>query len=216
MWDDPGTVPPALPEPLPENPLPLVERWITEALASIRNATAMTLAAVDPDNRPSARMVICRGFDAAAGWLVFYTDRESPKGLALETHPRASVVFYWEPLDRQIRVDGPVTLAPDSDSDAYWNSRPAEARLAAIASAQSRPISSRAALVAKLEDVRNQFPGEIPRPKRWGGYRVWAERVELWVSQPARLHDRAMWVRPLEPAGDGFTGGRWRSTRLQP
>jgi pyridoxamine 5'-phosphate oxidase len=216
MWDDPDTVTPTIPEPLPDNPLPLVERWIAEALASIRNATAMALAAVDPDGRPSARMVICRGFDTEAGWLVFYTDRESAKGRALEAHPRASVVFYWEPLERQIRVDGPVTLAPDSDSDAYWTSRPLEARLAAIASEQSRPIASRAALVAKLEAVTKQFAGEVPRPKRWGGYRVWVERVELWVSQPARLHDRAVWRRRLERAGDGFTGGSWRSTRLQP
>jgi pyridoxamine 5'-phosphate oxidase len=209
-------VTPALPEPLPDDPLPLVERWIAEATASVRNATAMALATVEPNGRPSARMVICRGFDAAAGWFVFYTDRASLKGYALEVHPQAALVFHWDALERQIRVEGPVTAAPAADADAYWNSRPADARLAAIASEQSRPLASRAALVAKLEEAARRHADEIPRPERWGGYRVWAERVELWVGQPARLHDRALWTRRLERAATGFSGGPWSSTRLQP
>ena len=187
---------PPLPEPLPADPLPLVAAWLAEATASTRNATAMALATVDPDGRPSARMVICRGFDARDGWLVFYTDRESAKGRALAAHPYASLVFHWDVFERQIRIDGPVTLAPDADSDAYWATRPADARLAAIASAQSRPLAS--------------------RPSRWGGYRVWAERVELWVGQPARAHDRALWTRTLTRASDGFRGSAWHATRLQP
>lgn len=207
---------PSLPEPLPDNPLPLVESWIAEALKEIRNATAMTLATVEPDGRPSARMVICRGFDARAGWLVFYTDRESTKGRALAKQPYASCVFHWDAFERQARVEGPVTLAPDADSDAYWNSRPPEARVAATASDQSQPIASRAALLAKVSETAARTKGEIPRPPRWGGYRVWAERVELWVGQPARVHDRARWTRELRRDGDGFTGDAWRSTRLQP
>ena len=129
---------PGLPDPLPENPLPLVERWIAEASELRPNATAMTLATVEPDGRPSARMVICRGFDAEAGWLAFYTDRESPKGSALAAHPRAALVFHWDTFERQIRVEGPVTLAPDADSDSYWGSRPVEARIAATASQPAR------------------------------------------------------------------------------
>ncbi len=207
---------PPLPEPLPSDPLPLVGGWIEEAVATVRNATAMTLATVDPDGRPSARMVLCRGFDPAAGWFVFYTDRDSPKGRALETHARAALVFYWEAFDRQIRIEGPVTPAPDCDSDLYWSTRPADAQLAAVASYQSQPIASRAAFLARLDETARRFPGEIPRPERWGGYRVWAERVELWVSQPARAHDRALWTRSLESTGDGFSAGPWRSTRLQP
>jgi pyridoxamine 5'-phosphate oxidase len=112
----PNHVPP-LPEPLPDTPLPLVEAWLAEARQATRNATAMTLATVDPDGRPSARMVICRGFDAEAGWLVFYTDRDSPKGHALEAHPRAALVFHGDALERQIRIEGPVTAAPDEDTD---------------------------------------------------------------------------------------------------
>ena len=206
----------ALPDPLPGDPLPLVRAWIADATAAVRNPTAMTLATVDVDGSPSARMVICRGLDWDAGWLVFYTDRDSAKGRALDARPRASLVFYWEPLDRQVRIDGPVTIAPDTATDAYWNSRPPDARLAAVASEQTRPIASRAALMARLEEVRRRFTNEVPRPERWIGYRVWAERVELWTSQPARLHDRACWTRSLTPTGDGFTGGPWSATRLQP
>ena len=207
---------PPLPEPLPPSPLPLLEQWIAEASASVRSATAMTLATVDPDGRPAARMVICRGFDAQAGWLVFYSDRDSRKGRALAAHPRAALVFHWETFERQIRIEGPVTPAPDAQVDAYWNSRPADARIAAIASEQSRPIASREMLRARVEEAANRFGVEVPRPERWVGYRVWAEEVELWVGQPARVHDRAVWTRSLTPATGGFTGGPWRATRLQP
>ena len=140
-----------LPEPLPENPIETLESWLDEATAAIRNATAMALATVTPDGRPSARIVICRGFYARAGWLVFYTDRESAKGSALAAHPHAALVFYWDAFERQVRVEGPVTLAPDSDSDAYWASRQPEARVAAVASEQSRTVASRGDLLARVE-----------------------------------------------------------------
>jgi len=209
-------MPPPLPEPLPADPLPLLETWLAEASAAIRNATAMTLASVDADGRPSARMVIGRGFDARAGWLVFYTDRESAKGRDLEARPWAALVFHWDALERQVRVEGPVTPAPDADADAYWRSRPPDARIAAVASEQSRPVASRAAFLARMEEAAKRFGDDAPRPARWVGYRVWAERVELWVGQPARAHDRALWTRTLARAGDGFSAGPWQSTRLQP
>ena len=205
-----------LPETLPNDPFLLVDSWIAEAIASVRNATAMTVATVDPDGRPSARMMLCRGLDTRAGSLVFYTDQESRKGHALDAHPYGALVFYWDPLERQIRIEGPVTRTPDADSDAYWSSRPADARIAAVASDQSRPIKSRAAFLAKLAETERRFPGVVPRPERWVGYRVWAERVELWVGQPGRAHDRALWTRSLQRTESGFDGGPWRSTRLQP
>jgi pyridoxamine 5'-phosphate oxidase len=208
---------PALPDVLPDDPLPLVAAWLAEATAKVRNATAMTLATVDLGGRPTARMVICRGFDARAGWLVFYTDRESDKGRALAAHPYAAAVFHWDAFERQIRVEGPVTFAPDADSDAYWRGRPPDARAAAAASAQSQPLATRAELLARVNHVAaTAAGGEIARPKRWGGYRVWAARVELWVGQPARVHDRARWTRALTLAGDAFTGGAWSATRLMP
>jgi pyridoxamine 5'-phosphate oxidase len=206
---------PPLPEPLPSDPLSLVADWLADAASRVRNSTSMALATVDADGRPTARMVICRGFDARAGWLVFYTDRDSDKGAALAAHPRAAVVFHWDALERQIRIEGPVTHAPDGDSDAYWASRPPDARVAASASEQSRPLASRAVLLARVAELAARG-ADVPRPKRWGGYRIWADRVELWVGQPARVHDRARWVRPLTADGDGFAGGRWTSTRLMP
>jgi pyridoxamine 5'-phosphate oxidase len=205
-----------LPEVLPSDPLPLVKVWLDEAGREIKNAGAMTLATVDPHGRPSARMVICRGFDAVAGWLVFYTDRESEKGKDLTAHPRASCVFSWGVLERQIRIDGPVTWASDAESDAYWNTRPADARIAAVASAQSRPLRTRAEFLTRIAEITKTSGEHIPRPPRWGGYRIWAERVELWAGQPARAHDRARWTRALMPVEDGFKGGAWSATRLQP
>lgn len=205
-----------LPEILPADPLPLAARWIGEAVAVVKSATAMALATVDRDGRPAVRMVICRGFDAVAGSLVFYTDRESPKGAALERTPRAAVVFHWEAFERQIRVEGPVSHVSEADSDRYWGTRPLDARLAAVASAQSRPIGSRAAFLAQIEAARRAHGEHVPRPPRWGGYRIWAERVELWAGQPGRAHDRAVWTRSLEQAATGFTGGAWVGTRLQP
>lgn len=206
----------ALPEPLPDDPLPLAETWLAEAATAVKTATAMTLATVDLDGNPTARMVICRGFDPKAGWLVFYTDRESAKGRSLTARPRAAAVFHWDVFERQIRVEGPVTLAPDADSDRYWNTRPVEARVAAAASEQSRPIPSRAAFLARIDDVTRGAADGIPRPPRWGGYRIWAERVELWVGQPGRAHDRAVWTRALLPSEGGFRGGVWSGTRLMP
>lgn len=206
---------PPLPEPLPSDPLPLVAEWLADAAARARNSTSMALATVDPDGRPTARMVICRGFDARAGWVVFYTDRDSDKGAALAAHPRAAVVFHWDVVERQIRIEGPVTHAPDRDSDAYWATRPPDARVAASASEQSRPLASRAVLLARVAEIAARG-GEVARPKRWGGYRVWAERVELWVGQPARVHDRARWERTLTADGDGFAGGPWSAIRLMP
>jgi len=205
-----------LPEPLPDNPLPLAQRWLADATAAVRGAAAMTLATVDPDGRPSARMVICRGFDANAGFLVFYSDRDSRKGLALTSFSRAALVFYWEALERQIRIEGPVTLSPAAEVDGYWRSRPLDARIAAIASDQSAPIESRSALLAKVEDAARRAGSEAARPARWVGYRVWADHVELWVGQPARVHDRARWTRSLVKLAEGFEGSAWQATRLQP
>ena len=155
-------------------------------------------------------------FDARAGWFVFYTDRDSDKGHDLAAHPRAALVFHWDGLERQVRVDGPVLRASDADSDRYWATRPRDARLAAVASRQSRPLASRAELLARVAEAGRARPDDVPRPARWGGYRVWAERVELWAGQPARVHDRARWARALAPAEGGWTGGAWRATRLMP
>jgi pyridoxamine 5'-phosphate oxidase len=208
---------PALPDTLPGDPLPLVAVWLDEAARVVRNASAMTLATVGLDGHPAARMVICRGFDATRGAFVFYTDRDSDKGAELAARPWAALVFHWDAVERQVRVTGPVTDVADAESDAYWASRPFEARAAAAASDQSRPLDARATLLSRIAEITARArAGEIARPKRWGGYRVWAERVELWVGQPGRAHDRARWMRSLERDGDGFAAGAWSATRLMP
>jgi pyridoxamine 5'-phosphate oxidase len=208
---------PALPNTLPADPLPLVAAWLDEAAKTARNTSAMTLATVGLDGHPAARMVICRGFDATRGAFVFYTDRDSDKGAELTAHPWAALVFHWDAVERQIRVMGPVSDVAEAESDAYWASRPVEARAAAAASDQSRPLDSRATLLTRIAEITARARGgEIPRPKRWGGYRVWAERIELWVGQPGRAHDRARWTRSLTRAGERLAGGPWSATRLSP
>lgn len=214
---------PMLPDPLPTEPFTLFQEWFREAgeLAVTRNPNAMTLATVDPDGRPSARIVLCKGIDPVAGAVVFFTNYRSRKADALGANPRAAVVFHWDKLERQVRIEGRVERSPADESDAYFASRPWESRLGAWASNQSEPIGSREALMQQaaeriLElgvDVAAAMRGEaveIPRPPHWGGFRLVADRVELWVGGSGRLHDRARWERadPLSP--------EWVRTRLQP
>ncbi len=215
-----------LPDVLPRDPLGLLRAWLEEAIATLgpRNPTAMTLATVDARGRPSARMVLCRGYDAERGSLAFYTDSTSQKGCELARSPRAALVFYWFELDRQVRVEGPVRELTRAEVDAYFSTRPGGAQLASWASEQSQPVDSRETMLKKHLAMGERFgvardaeaPAAVPTPPRWTGYRVWIERLELWVGQQSRLHDRARWERELLPSGDGFAGGVWRATRLQP
>ena len=219
---------PTLPDPLPTDPVAVFRLWFDEAREKRvqPNPNAFTLATIDPDGRPSARIVLCKQIIADPGAIVFYTNYQGRKGLALTAHPRAAAVFHWDVLDRQVRIEGPVTRSPAAESDAYFASRPWQSRVGAWASDQSRPIASRAAL---LEQVRARMAelglrsgvgdGEdpsIPRPPHWGGLRIWIERIELWVGGPGRVHDRAAWSRELVPSGESMAAGAWASTRLQP
>jgi pyridoxamine 5'-phosphate oxidase len=210
---------------LPAEPLRLLHAWLEEAFAKgvQQNPHAVTLATTDPDGRPSARVVLCKEIDVEEGWILFYTNLRSRKGQALERSPYAAVVFHWDALGRQARLEGPVTLVSEEEADAYFASRPLNARIAAIASEQSEPIESRESLLRRFDEVASSLgipPGaedaSVPRPKHWGGYRVWAERVELWVSRPDRLHDRGEWTRRLRANRGRFVGGPWKAARLQP
>jgi pyridoxamine 5'-phosphate oxidase len=204
----------------PADPLPRLHAWIEEARADggVAEPDAATLATVDADGRPSARIVLMRALDLERGAVLFYTNRDSRKGRALAATPYASLVLYWDRLARQARLEGPVTLASDAESDAYFASRHPDSRLGAWASDQSEAIASRAELVARYEAIKARFGdgSATPRPPHWGGYRVWLERVELWASRPHRLHDRVVWERELARDGDGFRGGAWSATRLMP
>jgi pyridoxamine 5'-phosphate oxidase len=221
-----------LPDPLPAEPLSVVTRWLADAWAARRqpNPNSMVLATSTPDGKPSARVVLCKDIVTPPGYLVFYTNYRSSKGRELETNPRAAAVMHWDTLHRQVRIEGLVTVAPASDSDAYFASRSWDKRLGARASAQSEPVASRAALEAAVaEEARRlgtPLPGtagvdenlqvSIPRPAHWGGYRLWADTIELWAEGAARIHDRARWTRTLEARAGAFTPGAWSVTRLQP
>ena len=212
-----------LPEPLPRDPLPLVGQWLAEALAESRlpNADAFALATVGTDRKPSVRMVLCKELSEEDGYLVFYTDYGSAKAADIAESPRVAAVFDWNEQRRQARLEGVAIKSPEEESDRYFATRDADSRISAWASQQSQPLASRKALLKEYERVAKRFrslsPDAIPRPPNWGGYRLWIDSVELWVSGEARLHDRARWERELTPVGDTvFSGSPWRVSRLQP
>ena len=181
----------------------------------------MALATVDETGAPRVRMVLCRGFDAQAARFWFYTHYPSPKGRDLERERRASAVFHWDPLGRQVRIAGRVTRATESESDAYFETRHPLSRLSARASEQSAPIESREALLRKFEAEKAAYgAGEdgrpIPRPASWGGYMLEAESIELWSGGEWRMHDRGRWTRTLADAAGADAAGAWRGVRLQP
>jgi pyridoxamine 5'-phosphate oxidase len=185
-----------------------LERWYAEASASelIAEPNAMQVATVDRDCNPDVRTVLARGLDADG--VVFYTNYDSTKGAQLAAHPWAAAVFAWLPLERQVRLRGPVTRVSPDETAAYFASRPRGAQLAAWASPQSQPIADRAALDALLTAVTEQFgDGEIPPPPNWGGYRIGVTEIEFWQGRQFRLHDR------LQYRLDGPT---WVVERLAP
>jgi pyridoxamine 5'-phosphate oxidase len=168
--------------------------------------TAMALATVSADGRPSARMVLLK--DADTRGFTFFTNYESRKGEELGRNPRASLLFYWRSLERQIRVEGTVSRVAEAESDAYFASRPVESRWSACASAQSRPVVSRDVLEAQVAAVRERFGEDVPRPAHWGGFRLAPEAVEFWQGRPNRLHDRLRYER--------MASGGWHRLRLAP
>lgn len=194
----------------PADPMPEFATWFHEAAetSGLPNPNAMTLATVGADGRPAARIVLLKEFDQRG--FVFFTNRGSRKGDDLTANGVAALVFHWDPLDRQLRIEGHVEQIADEESDAYYESRPRESRLNAWASDQSKPIASRAALEARRTEIDARFPGDTapPRPPHWGGYRIIADRIEFWQGHPFRLHDRAVYQRT--------TQGLWTSTRLMP
>src|SRR5262245_31997095 len=213
-----------LPDPLPPEPLEIASRWLAKAWDARQqpNPDAMVLATATPDGYPSARVVLCKEIVPVPGFVVFYTNYLSRKGRELGANPRAAIVIHWDHMHRQVRVEGRVVKAPDTDSDAYFASRARESRVGAWASRQSEPIESRAALLDAVAKAGSRFSDPVvPRPPHWGGYRLWADAVELWVEGDARIHDRARWTRTLSPRGPEntsttFDTGAWSATRLQP
>ena len=192
-----------------DNPIELFLSWIGTARGSgaILEPNAMTLATVGEDGSPSARMVLLKDVEET-GAFVFYTNRESRKGRELGADPRAALVFWWEPLERQVRIEGAVEETSAEETAAYYASRPRESRIGAWASRQSQPVDDRAALEAAFAEADAAHPGEdVPVPPWWGGYRVIPDRIEFWQGRTGRMHDRLAYTRD---------GGRWQRLRLQP
>jgi pyridoxamine 5'-phosphate oxidase len=189
------------------DPIEQFRRWFDDALAAgLREPNAMTLATATPDGRPSARVVLLKGFDERG--FVFYTNYEGRKGEELEENPYCALVFYWAELERQVRVEGRVSRVPKRESDEYFGSRPRGSRLGAWASEQSRPVGGREVLEERLRALEAEYEArEVPRPPFWGGYRVEPEVIEFWQGRENRLHDRLVYRR---------SGGGWGRERLQP
>jgi pyridoxamine 5'-phosphate oxidase len=228
---NPNALDELLPEPLPPEPMGLFSEWLAEAvrLNLQPNPIAMVLATSDRAGRPSARVVLCKEVAPRDGYIVFYTNYQSHKGRELDENPRAAVVMHWDHLHRQVRIEGEVRRAPAAQSDAYFASRPWQSRIGAWASAQSQPVASRKGVLDAVARTAQRFgvpnPSgassstdvEIPRPPYWGGYRLWADAVELWAEGSSRVHDRARWSRTLIPrSADEFETAPWFATRLQP
>jgi pyridoxamine 5'-phosphate oxidase len=212
-----------LPDPLPSEPLALALAWQQRAChqATQPNPDAIVLATVSADGQPSARVVLCKEIVPVPGYLTFYTNYQSAKGRQLAANARAAVVMHWDHLQRQVRVEGRVTSASAANSDAYFATRYWLSRVGAWASQQSQPLDRRETLEREMTVVAARFDARgddavIPRPPHWGGYHLWAERVELWIAGGARIHERALWSRSLRAAGAGFTPSAWNATRLQP
>ena len=190
------------------DPIRQVQKWLDLARAAgIKEPTAMTLATTTADGKPSARVVLLKGIDHRG--FVFYTNYLSRKGRELAKNPRAALVLYWPALDRQIRVTGRVSKLSATESDEYFNSRPAGSRFSAAVSPQSSVIESRAVLERKLAKLKAEYPDAAPpRPKHWGGYVVCPTEIEFWQQGENRLHDRLRYRRRRN--------GSWNVDQLAP
>jgi pyridoxamine 5'-phosphate oxidase len=191
---------------LDPDPLRQFAAWLTDAAAAgLREPNATSLATVDPDGAPSVRMVLLKGLED--GRCVFYTNLESRKARALEHEPRCALAFWWDGLERQVRVEGRAQRVDDATADAYFASRPRGSRLGAWASPQSQALASRDRLVEAWAAVAARFPEEVPRPPFWGGYAVAPSALEFWQGRASRLHDRFRYER---------RDGAWHCQRLAP
>ena len=188
------------------SPFDQFEIWINEAIGlPVAEPTAMTLATSDASGKPAARIVLLKGYDSRG--FVFYTNYESRKGTELAVKPQATLLFFWQPLERQVRIEGVVEKVSPQESDEYYHSRPLGSRIGAWASAQSRPVSIED-LQAKVDEVSQQYGENPPRPAHWGGYRVRPSYFEFWQGRPSRLHDRLAYQQNDD--------GQWTIERLSP
>jgi len=190
------------------DPIAQFQKWFAEAVkAQVMEPNAMDLSTVTPDGKPSSRIVLIKQFDERG--FTWYTNYHSDKGQQLEHNPNAALLFFWRELERQVRIEGTVVKTTAAESDEYFNVRPLQSRLSAIASQQSAPIESRAMLESHYEAVAAALgDAQPPRPAHWGGYRLQPERIEFWQGRRSRFHDRIVFTRGAD--------GQWSMQRLQP
>lgn len=187
-------------------PLQQFRAWFEQALASgLDEPYAMTLATVSGDQRPAARIVLLRGFDERG--FAFFTNFDSRKGHELAAAPHAALLFYWAPLERQVRIEGVVARVPNADSDDYFAKRPRGSCIGAWASPQSQVIPDRDWLRQRVDDFDAEHGDTVPRPDNWGGYRLIPDYYEFWQGRESRLHDRLVYR---------MDGDAWRTERLAP
>ncbi|MGX9774947.1 pyridoxamine 5'-phosphate oxidase [Janthinobacterium aestuarii] len=190
------------------DPIAQFQKWFAEAVnAQVMEPNAMDLSTVTPDGKPSSRIVLIKQFDERG--FTWYTNYNSDKGQHLQHNPNAALLFFWRELERQVRIEGTVVKTTAAESDEYFNVRPLQSRLSAIASQQSAPIADRAALESNYEAVAAAVgDAQPPRPAHWGGYRLQPERIEFWQGRRSRFHDRIVFTRGAD--------GQWSMQRLQP
>ena len=182
--------------------------WQDDAGESEPNdPTAMAVSSVDADGLPDIRMVLLKAWDERG--FVFHTNFESAKGRELQAHGKAAALFHWKSLRKQIRIRGPIEIVTEAEADAYFASRPRGSRVGAWASAQSRPLDSRAVLEAAVAEVEARYPDGVPRPPHWSGFRIQPLQIEFWSDGAHRLHDRFLFARTRLDAP-------WTKTRLAP
>ena len=190
------------------SPFKQFQVWFDQALASqLPEPNAMTVATATQSGKPSARIVLLKGFDERG--FVFYTNYQSHKGQELADNPQAALVFWWAELERQVRIEGRVEKVSDRESDEYFHSRPFNSRLGAWASEQSQVIESRAVLEQRAQELKTKYENhDVPRPPHWGGFRVIPTSIEFWQGRSSRLHDRLLY-RLVD-------NGSWLIERLSP
>ncbi|MEZ4885503.1 MAG: pyridoxamine 5'-phosphate oxidase [Chitinophagales bacterium] len=191
------------------NPFEQFNLWFDEVLNSdIREPNAMTIATVSSEGRPSARTVLLKGYNEEG--FIFYTNYESRKGKELAKNPSIAILFFWDVLERQIRIEGKVELLSAEDSDNYFNSRPKGSKIGAIASPQSQVIPDRNIIEKNVEYLTEKYQDTefIPRPEHWGGYKVVPSIFEFWQGRQSRLHDRLQYLL--------LADGKWKMERLAP